>query len=263
MFRCFYRYNVYGTPLSPILEERESNVTSESLMSSSREASIASRESMPSEDVLLVDTRTNEMILLEGLVERLQDEDRDTTNGDLSEEENLDYTCSMCPLENKPRFVKTNGGAPLPSPEEESKWQQLPSPFPLPLPLPLQDDLMSTSFASERECCSQDEDEEEEEEEDREEEEEEDDEDEDNSSSSGEFVWKVSCASSFFLCINLSNIFLHFSKSRFFLYHSKSRFFFHLSRSQFFLHYSKSRFFVIFNLDFFFTFLNLVPNCAL
>ncbi|XP_024869072.1 uncharacterized protein LOC112452873 isoform X3 [Temnothorax curvispinosus] len=184
------RYNVYGTPLSPILEERESTVTSESLMSNSRETSVASRESVPSEDVLLVDTRTNEMILLEG---RLQDEDRDTTNGDLSDEENLDYTCSVIhPLEDKSRIVKTSGGAPLPSPEEESKWQQLPSsfPLPLPLPLPLQDDLMSTSFVTERECCSQDEDEEEEEEEEDEDGEEEEEEDEDNSSSSGEFVWK-------------------------------------------------------------------------
>ncbi|XP_011172451.2 STE20-like serine/threonine-protein kinase isoform X2 [Solenopsis invicta] len=182
------RYNVYGTPLSPILEERESTVTSESLMSNSRETSVASRESMPSEDVLMVDTRTNEMILLEG---RLQDEDRDTTNGDLSEEENLDYTCSVVhPLEDKPRIVKASGGAPLPSPEEESKWQQLPSSFPL--PLPMQEDLMSTSFVTEPECCSQDDDEEEEEEEEEEDEdgEEEEEEDEDNSSSSGEFVWK-------------------------------------------------------------------------
>lgn len=193
-----FRYNVYGTPLSPILEERESNVTSESLMSNSREVSVTSRESVPSEDVLLVDTRTNEMILLEGLEERLQDEDRDTTNGDLSEEESLDYICSMVrPLEDKSRIVKTSGGAPLPSPEEESKWQQLPSSFPLPLPLPLpiQDDLMSTSFVTERECCSQDEDEEDEEDEEDGEEGEE--EDEDNSSSSGEFVWKVSCVSAF------------------------------------------------------------------
>ncbi|XP_032685723.1 uncharacterized protein LOC116850953 isoform X3 [Odontomachus brunneus] len=188
------RYNVYGTPLSPILEERESNVTSDSLMSNSREASVASKESVPSEDVLLVNTCTNEMILLEGLGERLQDEDRDTTNGDLSEEENLDYTCSMIrPLEDKSRIIKTSGGAPLPSPEEESKWQQLPSsfPLPLPLPLPLQDDLMSTSFVTERECCSQDEDEEEEEEDEEEDDDEGgEEEDEDNSSSSGEFVWK-------------------------------------------------------------------------
>lgn len=178
---------MYGTPLSPILEERESTVTSDSLISNSRETSVASRESVPSEDVLLVDTCTNEMILLEGLGDRLQDDDRDTTNGDLSEEENFDYTCSMVrPLEDKSRIVRTSGGAPLPSPEEESKWQQLPSTFPLPLPLSLEDDLISTSFATDQECCSQDEDEDEEEEE-----KEDGEEDEDNSSSSGEFVWKV------------------------------------------------------------------------
>lgn len=156
--------------------------------------------------MLLVDTRTNEMILLEG---RLQDDDRDTTNGDLSEEENLDYTCSVTrPLEDKSHIVKTSGGAPLPSPEEESKWQQLPSsfPLPLPLPLPLQDDLMSTSFVTERECCSQDEDEEEEEEEMEEEEDEDGEEDEDNSSSSGEFVWKV-CRFKNNMALNISCFF--------------------------------------------------------
>lgn len=162
--------------------------------------------------MLLVDTRTNEMILLEG---RLQDDDRDTTNGDLSEEENLDYTCSVTrPLEDKSHIVKTSGGAPLPSPEEESKWQQLPSsfPLPLPLPLPLQDDLMSTSFVTERECCSQDEDEEEEEEEMEEEEDEDGEEDEDNSSSSGEFVWKV-CRFKNNMALNIS-CFFFLPKSR-------------------------------------------------
>ncbi|KOC60142.1 Serine/threonine-protein kinase LMTK1 [Habropoda laboriosa] len=179
------RYNVYGTPLSPIQEERESTLTSESLISNSRDTSIASKESVASDDVLLVDTRTNKMILLEGLGEKLQDDERDTTNGDLSEEENLDYSCSVVrSRDDKPHIMITSGGAPLPSPEEESKWQQLPSSFPLPLPLPLEDDLMSTSFGTEHGWGSQDEDEEEEEEEDEEEE------DEDNSSSSGEFVWK-------------------------------------------------------------------------
>ncbi|KAG7202421.1 hypothetical protein KM043_018733 [Ampulex compressa] len=178
------RYNIYGTPLSPILEERESTVTSESLMSNSRDASIASKESGPSDDVLLVDTRTNRMILLEGLADRLQDDDRDTTNGDISEEETMDYSCSITrPRDEKPHMMITSGGAPLPSPEEESKWQQLPSSFPLPLPFPLQDDLMSTSFATDRGWGSQDEDEDDEEED-------EEDEDEGNSSSSGEFVWK-------------------------------------------------------------------------
>ncbi|CAK9833376.1 Serine/threonine-protein kinase LMTK1 [Anthophora retusa] len=173
------RYNVYGTPLSPIQEERESTLTSESLISNSMDTSIASKESVASDDVLLVDTRTNKMILLEGLGEKLQDDERDTTNGDLSEEENLDYSCSVVrSRDDKPHIMITSGGAPLPSPEEESKWQQLPSSFPLPLPLPLEDDLMSTSFGTEHGWGSQEEDEEDEEE------------DEDNSSSSGEFVWK-------------------------------------------------------------------------
>ncbi|XP_076476276.1 uncharacterized protein LOC117153275 isoform X1 [Bombus vancouverensis nearcticus] len=179
------RYNVYDSPLSPIQEERESTLTSESLISNSRDTSIASKESVTSDDVLLVDTRTNKMILLEGLGEKLQDDERDTTNGDLSEEENLDYNCSVVrSRDDKSHIMMASGGAPLPSPEEETKWQQLPSSFPLPLPLPLEDDLMSTSFGTEHGWVSQDEDDEEEEEEDDEEE------DENNSSSSGEFVWK-------------------------------------------------------------------------
>lgn len=218
-----FRYNVYGTPLSPILEERESIVTSDSLMSNSRETSVASKKSsVPSEDMLLVDAPTNEIILLDGLKETLQDDDRDTTNGDLSEEENLDYTCSLIhPLDvdfvNESHIVKTNGGAPLPSPEKEFKWHQLSTSF------PLQDDLMSTSFVTEHGCYDQntnkekqekgeqqeeeeeekqeekeeEEDEEEEEEEEEGQAEEEDEDDEDNSSSSGEFIWKVS----YFLCL--------------------------------------------------------------
>ncbi|XP_078037624.1 uncharacterized protein LOC144470414 isoform X2 [Augochlora pura] len=180
------RYNIYGTPLSPIQEERESTLTSESLMSNSRDTSITSREPAVSDDVLLVDTRTNKMVLLEGLGERLHDDERDTTNGDLSEEENLDYNCSVVRSRDERSHIMIGSGvAPLPSPEEESKWQQLPSPFPLPLPLPVEDGLMSTSFGTEHGWGSQDEDEEEEEEE-----EDDEDEDEDNSSSSGEFVWK-------------------------------------------------------------------------
>nr|XP_012137748.1 PREDICTED: rho-associated protein kinase 2-like [Megachile rotundata] len=172
------RYNVYGTPLSPIQEERESTLTSESLISNSRDVSIASKESIGSDDILLIDTRTNKMILFEGLEEKLQDDERDTTNEDLSEEENLDYNCSIVrSRDDKSHIMIASGGAPLPSPEEESKWQQLPPSFPLPLPLPLEDNLMSTSFGTEHEWGSQDEDEEEEE-------------GEDNSSSSGEFVWK-------------------------------------------------------------------------
>ena len=171
---------MYDSPLSPIQEERESTLTSESLISNSIDTSIASKESVASDDVLLVDTRTNKMILLEGLGEKLQDDERDTTNGDLSEEENLDYNCSVVrSRDDKSHIMIASGGAPLPSPEEETKWQQLPPSFPLPLPLPLEDDLMSTSFGTEHGWGSQDEDDEEEE-------------DENNSSSSGEFVWKVS-----------------------------------------------------------------------
>lgn len=78
------------------------------------------------------------------------------------------------------RISMGSGGAPLPSPEEETKWQQQ-----FPLPLQMQDDLMSTSFGTDRDWDSQDEDEGDDDGEDGEEDEEE------NSSSSGEFVWKV------------------------------------------------------------------------
>ena len=101
------RYNIYGTPLSPILEERESG-TSESLISKddSRDDSIASRVSALSEDVLVVDTRTNQAMILEGTMTgnseagcTMQDDDRDTSHGDFSDEENLEY-----PRNNLTRF---------------------------------------------------------------------------------------------------------------------------------------------------------------
>lgn len=105
------RYNIYGTPLSPILEERESAATSESLFSKeeSADASIASRVSALSEDVLVVDTRTNRAIIVEagangGNTETFNsqlDDDRDTSHGDISDEENLEY-----PHNNFNRFVK-------------------------------------------------------------------------------------------------------------------------------------------------------------
>lgn len=69
----------------------------------------------------------------------------------------------------------------MPSPEEESKWQQQ-----FPLPLQMQDDLMSTSFGTDRDWDSQDD-----EEGGEDEVEEGEDDEEENSSSSGEFVWKV------------------------------------------------------------------------
>ncbi|XP_012284175.1 uncharacterized protein LOC105701736 isoform X2 [Orussus abietinus] len=187
-------YNAYGTPLSPILEERESAVNSESLISKedSRDVSVASVTSAPTEDLLLVDTRTNGAVLVEGRGE--SHGDRDT-----SDEENLDSGSND--LISPRRFqgteepLRRGGGAPLPSPEDELKWQQVTSSFPLPAPLPtpmptslpaplpMQEDLVSTSFSSEQDWDSQDEEEDEDEEE-------EDDDDEENSSSSGEFVWK-------------------------------------------------------------------------
>ncbi|XP_043290011.1 uncharacterized protein [Venturia canescens] len=184
------RYNIYGTPLSPILEERESAATSESLFSKeeSADASIASRVSALSEDVLVVDTLTNRAIIVEaganggnvGTLDSQQDEDRDTSHGDISDEENLEYPQNHFNrgFGNKKTWLGS-GGAPLPSPEEESKWQQQ-----FPLPLQMQDDLMSTSFGTDRDWDSQDD------EEGEDEVEEGDDDEEENSSSSGEFVWK-------------------------------------------------------------------------
>ncbi|XP_011304266.1 uncharacterized protein [Fopius arisanus] len=166
------RYNVYGTPLSPILEERESAVTSESLASreDSREVSEGSRFSL-SEDVIVVDTRTNRVVLVEGNGKNIE-EDRDTC-ADISDDESGEGNV-------RAQVKGKTGGAPLPSPEEESKWQAQ-----FPIPLQLQDDLMSTSFSTEHEWDSQDEDEEAGGEESRGAEVE-----DGNSSSSGEFVWK-------------------------------------------------------------------------
>ncbi|XP_015109983.1 uncharacterized protein LOC107036496 isoform X2 [Diachasma alloeum] len=173
------RYNIYGTPLSPILEERESAVTSESFASreDSREASEASRLSL-SEDVIVVDTRTNKVVLVEGNERKNPEEDRDTC-GDISDDESMDYVANVGQKSQSQTRSRTSSGAPLPSPEEESKWQAQ-----FPIPLQLQDDLMSTSFSTEHEWDSQDEDEEGGGEERAEVE------DEENSSSSGEFVWK-------------------------------------------------------------------------
>ncbi|CAD6233401.1 GSCOCG00007175001-RA-CDS [Cotesia congregata] len=163
------RYNLYGTPLSPILEERESNVTSESL----GDASIASKLSGFSEDVLVVDTRTNRVLLVEGSFDR-QDDDRDTSHGDMTDEESAD--CDSNNFENNLLGIQDKiTGVPMPSPEEESKWQAQ-------FPIQLQDDLMSTSFSTEHDWDSQDEDEKAGEDATEE--------DDDDSSSSGEFVWK-------------------------------------------------------------------------
>lgn len=174
------RYNVYNTPLSPILEEREtfSIITSESLASKNSPDEFPALKSSESsvdvagEDMLLVNVATNEAVLVEGDGDPFAEEDKedqDTSNIDMSDEENFDYKVVMPdsmeePLK-EPCTVK-GGSAPLPSPEDEMKWQQLTLSF----PLPLQDDLMSTSFTTKHDWDSQD---------------------EENSSSSEEFVWKV------------------------------------------------------------------------
>ena len=68
-----FRYNTYGTPLSPILEERESASNSESAnvtRDDSGDASIASKggsNSLSEDDVLLIDTQTNRATLVEGV----------------------------------------------------------------------------------------------------------------------------------------------------------------------------------------------------
>lgn len=161
------RYNVFGTPLSPILEERESAVNSESV----GDTSITSKLSETYEDLLVVDTRTNKVMLVDGAAERLDDED-------LTDEESME--CGSNGVLNRLGQIQGRIGAPLPSPEEESKWQAQ-----FPIPLQLQDDLMSTSFSTEHDWDSQDEDDEGGGDDGAP------DDEEENSSSSGEFVWKV------------------------------------------------------------------------
>ncbi|XP_012261877.2 uncharacterized protein LOC105689443 isoform X2 [Athalia rosae] len=173
------RYNIYNTPLSPILEEREnfSIITSESLASKdSYEDSFLSKHSGSSnnngdEDLLLVDVATNKAVLVDGDRDPFTEgdkEDQDTSNVDISDDETFEYRIAMPDLNQEPEkqlHAVIGGSAPLPSPEDELKWQQLSLSF----PLPPQNDLMSTSFSSKHDWDSQD---------------------DDNSSSSGEFIWK-------------------------------------------------------------------------
>lgn len=76
---CVFRYNTYGTPLSPILEERESAGNSDSINLSrdnSRDVSIASKggsNSLSEDDVLLIDMQTNRAMLVEGVQSLSQD----------------------------------------------------------------------------------------------------------------------------------------------------------------------------------------------
>ncbi|OXU24143.1 hypothetical protein TSAR_007773 [Trichomalopsis sarcophagae] len=222
------RYNTYGTPLSPILEERESAGNSESFNNTrddSRDASITSKggsNSLSEDDVLLIDTQTNRATLVEGGSTHSQ-ESQELSNHDSSEDDNRNIT-NMYHHQNRPLYpldkrfggILTGGtGAPLPSPEDEAcKWQQQMSAFPM-LPPQLQDNLMSTSFASEQDWDSDeeddgegpsesidneigdeddndDDDDDDDEGEDAvmDEDDDDDDDDEENSSSSGEFVWQ-------------------------------------------------------------------------
>ncbi|XP_044005406.1 protein PFF0380w-like isoform X2 [Aphidius gifuensis] len=183
------RYNIYGTPLSPIMEERESTVTSDALLSkdNSNDLSDASKLSnLPDDEVIIIDTKTNKFLSID-------DDDRDTTNGDLSDDENMDYIVEnnrvKYKLSSDNKFL--NCGVPLPSPEEESKWH---GKFTIPL-ANQQDVIMSTSFSNDHDWNSQDEDDEDDEDENTtdkhtDDDEDEDEDDEENSSSSGEFVWK-------------------------------------------------------------------------
>ena len=72
------RYNTYGTPLSPILEERESSGNSDSvsqIKDESQDASTASKggsNSISEDDVLLIDTQTNQATLVEGVSYEVQ-----------------------------------------------------------------------------------------------------------------------------------------------------------------------------------------------
>lgn len=111
-----------------------------------------------------MDTQTNEAMMME----RPRIETSDTSD---DEDDNNVYECSAPSIyqENVMRI-----GAPLPSPEEESKWQKIACSFPLPAQVS-DDCMMSTSFAAERDWQRNEVEEDE----------------EDNSSSSGEFVWKV------------------------------------------------------------------------
>lgn len=63
------RYNTFGTPLSPILEERESSGNSDSLNLTRDDVSTASKgdsNTLSEDDVLLIDTQTNKATLVEG-----------------------------------------------------------------------------------------------------------------------------------------------------------------------------------------------------
>ncbi|XP_014213844.1 intracellular protein transport protein USO1-like isoform X2 [Copidosoma floridanum] len=200
------RYNTFGTPLSPIMEERDSATDSTNVTrDNSRDASTASKggsNSVSEDDVLLIDTQTNHATLVEGSSH--SHESREFSNQDMPDDAQLKQ-CSKpsYPLDKRFSGTMSGGtGAPLPSPEDEdSKWQ---SGFPM-LPYQIQDNLMSTSFSSEQDWDSNEEDghevpsvsisnELDEDDDDDDDngmlDEDDDDDDEESSSSSGEFVWQ-------------------------------------------------------------------------
>ncbi|XP_011496834.1 PREDICTED: uncharacterized protein LOC105361376 [Ceratosolen solmsi marchali] len=161
------RYNTYGTPLSPILEERESTSISESTnitKDDSRDTSIASKggsNSLSEDDVLLIDTQTNRATLVEGisshshnsqeLMNHVTSNDNRISN---IQQQQMRLSFSM----DKQHDGSSSVGVPLPSPEDEAcKWQQQISTYPM-LPPQLQDNLMSTSFANEQDWNSDKED---------------------------------------------------------------------------------------------------------
>ncbi|XP_058807838.1 uncharacterized protein LOC131673673 isoform X3 [Phymastichus coffea] len=203
------RYNTFGTPLSPILEERESASNSESINLTRDDVSIASKgdsNTISEDDVLLIDVQTNRATLVEAGSTHSQ-ESQELSNRELSDDNNL---AEMNPSNHQnqhhnPSYLmdrrsSSGSGAPLPSPEDEAcKWQQMSS-FPT-LPPQLQENLMSTSFTSEQDWDSEEElpsenainevdDDDDDDEDEGEDGVMDDDDEEDTSSSSGEFVWQ-------------------------------------------------------------------------
>ena len=189
------RYNMYDTSLSPIFEERESTVNSESVIleDESKDTSIASKDSVPDEGLFLMGTNKSKV----KLVENTKEESLQASN-DVLENEVIDEF-KISPHYMYGEIAKTGEGVLLPSPEEESsKWQQYPRSLGLLLPIQLQiqGDLMSTSFVVENDWDSQEDGgdigEEEDENDDDVADIDDQGDDEETSSSSGEFVYKVS-----------------------------------------------------------------------
>ncbi|KAL7288681.1 hypothetical protein TKK_0017407 [Trichogramma kaykai] len=208
------RYNSFGTPLSPIMEERENSNNSDSTNNKdeSQDASTASKgngSSISEDDVLLIDTQTNRATLVEG-VPALAHDTEELSN--CNDRENTESHPQVTPQHQRFGGIVSGlcTGAPMPSPEEEGNlWHtnhQLNN-----LSTQLEDNLMSTSFASENWDSEDDEpgseslandpdhtrddndDDDDDDDDDDEGEDgpmdEEDEEKDDNSSSSGEFVW--------------------------------------------------------------------------